>query len=751
MPDSRSDYPTRPSWNDVDDGLDSWKEIATYLERTVVTVERWEKEEGLPVHRHVHNKQATVYASRSEIDAWLADRSTTLGIDKPGWPRFFSEKKKIVAGGVTLLLLVGLVAWMDIGSSSNPEGLGFQQRDWVLIADFDNRTGESVFDGVLEYALRREISNSQFVNVVPRERIQDSLRLMKKPPETVVDASVGREICLRDGGIRALLAGRVEKLGSVNVLSVEVINPVQGVSVASATQEAAGEEQIWAAVRELSSWARQTLGEAISQIQKSTERLVKVTTPSLPALKLYSQAMAMSNQWIPRSDPTIVSEGKFLLPSRWVTMEPLLRQAVAEDPEFASAHLWLAWAPENQSKPAEEYLPHAERALELSEVTSERERYFILASYHEMKDQTEQAMAAYQALISLYPDHYWATNNLAEANDELGRIPEAMKYFARSADLRPQSFSDNGLTGLYLATTGGDLVAAEPYMERARQLMVSEDLLGADDAVAMVGLFPAWKALIDGDPQEALQLADQAAETIQRPNPKVAALYFILGKLRLAGDWSESRHFERAMMAYGLGNDQVAKEQLISFIETPDEKQGMASFAVKGRRYPPGFVILSAKLGLLSHQGLEPERMNTRSIAVRGAIALEQGNLAEGTDLLEKAVQWYQKYGYGNVYFLVLDILADAWEQQGEFEQAARALEEASSKKTLLVKGGTAPLWVRIQWRLAEVYRRLGREEDTRRIEEELLKLLTYADPDHPILRQLDHTKDLALREPTNN
>ena len=340
-----------------DELLDSWKEIAAYLKRDVRTVQGWEKREGLPIHRHAHDQLATVYTYRSEIDTWLANRGRVLENDKPGWFRFFSENKKTVVGvasGVTLFLLVGLVAWMGIGSSPNPEGLSFQERDWVLIADFENRTGESVLDGVLEYALEREIANSQFVNVVPSERVQDSLRLMKKPPETVVDASVGREICLRDGGIRALLAGRVEKLGSVYVLSVEVINPVQGVSVASATQEAAGEEQIWAAVRELSSWARQTLGETISQIQKSTEKLEKVTTPSLPALKLYSQAMAMSYQQSPRSSPGVVSEGKFLLPSSWVTMEPLLRQAVAEDPEFASAHMWLAWTLLSQDKHAED-------------------------------------------------------------------------------------------------------------------------------------------------------------------------------------------------------------------------------------------------------------------------------------------------------------------------------------------------------------------------------------------------------------
>ncbi len=69
MNDLRGQHPVHSSSNDVDDRLDSWKEIAAYLKRTVTTLERWEKEEGFPVHRHVHNKQATVHAYRSEIDA----------------------------------------------------------------------------------------------------------------------------------------------------------------------------------------------------------------------------------------------------------------------------------------------------------------------------------------------------------------------------------------------------------------------------------------------------------------------------------------------------------------------------------------------------------------------------------------------------------------------------------------------------------------------------------------------------------
>ena len=57
------------------DRLDSWKEIAAYLERDVTTVQRWEKREGMPVHRHLHDKAGSVYASRAELDAWVRSRN----------------------------------------------------------------------------------------------------------------------------------------------------------------------------------------------------------------------------------------------------------------------------------------------------------------------------------------------------------------------------------------------------------------------------------------------------------------------------------------------------------------------------------------------------------------------------------------------------------------------------------------------------------------------------------------------------
>ena len=70
---------TPPSERPPEDRLDSWKEIAAYLKRDVTTVQRWEKREGMPVHRHLHDRMGSVYASRAELDAWMRSRNLRAG------------------------------------------------------------------------------------------------------------------------------------------------------------------------------------------------------------------------------------------------------------------------------------------------------------------------------------------------------------------------------------------------------------------------------------------------------------------------------------------------------------------------------------------------------------------------------------------------------------------------------------------------------------------------------------------------
>src|SRR5437899_2311526 len=87
---------TPPSVRPPEDRLDSWKEIAAYLERDVTTVQRWEKREGMPVHRHLHDRMGSIYAFSSELDAWSQSRRLRLE-EKKEEPR--AETPLDAAGG----------------------------------------------------------------------------------------------------------------------------------------------------------------------------------------------------------------------------------------------------------------------------------------------------------------------------------------------------------------------------------------------------------------------------------------------------------------------------------------------------------------------------------------------------------------------------------------------------------------------------------------------------------------------------
>ena len=98
MSDPPSPASPTPFDRQPDDRLDSWKEIAAYMKRDVTTVQRWEKREGMPVHRHVHDKMGSVYAFRTDLDAWARRRSPALvdeavqGGQQPGEERPAAER-----------------------------------------------------------------------------------------------------------------------------------------------------------------------------------------------------------------------------------------------------------------------------------------------------------------------------------------------------------------------------------------------------------------------------------------------------------------------------------------------------------------------------------------------------------------------------------------------------------------------------------------------------------------------------------
>jgi serine/threonine-protein kinase len=634
--------------------------------------------------------------------------------------------------------------------------LRFEARNWVLISAFENRTGESVLDGTLEFALEHEFANSAFVNVVPRERINDVLRLMQKPADTRVDTRLGREIAVRDGGIRALVAGRVERIGGTYVISSQILNPEDGLVATSLIEEAHTQAELLPAVRRQAFRVREALGEMLSTIQQSQTALEKVTTPSLHALQLYSQA------------DSLIRSGKD------AAAEELLKDTIDEDKDFASAYILIAHAIHNQGRPSAEYVPYAERAVQLAKRASGVERYFILGSYYgllaDAAGSSTHAVAhrrrsadAYEALLRLKPDHFWGVGNLYFTYESLKLEPEATEMTARMADVRSQSVLFH-IKAAERLLWKGDSQRARTYIARAKALDWAQALdkgtagRQADDRLAHIFAFEAYEPWLRGDVSGVLRVADDLRRRFEgakgghastHPLPTTLPnMYVGLGRFRdartvalsLAPNDTRSRWMYSAVRGQAFLGDRDAvgplRDMLVAFQEP--------------RAFPVNAVTVSdlIRLGMLDKArevaDLAKEGLS-RSPAfhlpeIEGHLALAEGHIDEGVRVFESLAN---RPGMApNDLLRMASTLSDAWTVRGDIQRATKILEDTTLDRELWKACVTdyyygVASWIHARDELAELYVATGRGKEAEAIDAELLKLLAVADTDHPVLARI--------------
>lgn len=706
-----------------DERLDGWKRIANYLHRDVRTVRRWEKQQNLPVRRLMHDKLATVYAYRSELDAWLRQRDagapvkTTAGSSPRSRLGFSWAWLAIPA-----VLAVVFFAWS--WQQADHPSITFDEWDWVLVTHFENRTGEEVLEGMVEYALQRELANSQFVKVVPQERVNAALDLMKLPPESPVDAETGREISLRDGGIRVLIGGRIEKLGNTYVISTQLINPADGVALASFSLEAIGEDSILPGIRQLGEQVRTALGESLTSIQASTEMLAKASTPSIEALRLYSVAERMM-----RSTDR----------SRAV---PVLEQAIRIDPDFASAHLLLVYVLRDRDEP-ERAREHLERAVELAEQSSERERLFILATYYRYLDDVEREIETYELLTRLYPDHLWANGNLGRLLAWQGRLADAYPYKMRQVEAHPNDEWPK-YTAAQFAIINGERDTAENLIEQASSL--------ADYPWfnARMITFPAQAAWVEGNYSEASRLAEDiianmSPEELVSFEPlfaQVRSLLQALGRLdrmrevtRLRGElgWLD------AVVDFDSGNratlDGYLDGNAASFWDA-------VMLAMAGRNDEARKIIDDPRTADLLHPAYKESEW--RNLA-EGWLALSEGRYQEAVDRLG-ADPFYLNFSARHADQLGMHGLARAYLGLEQIERALATLESTRAQGPLTVfEPGATWFWMRNQVLLHKLYIEAGRTAEAVSVAEELTRMLRLGDSEHPFLSALRSVAPAAV------
>ncbi|MDX1500844.1 MAG: serine/threonine-protein kinase [Thermoanaerobaculia bacterium] len=637
-------------------------------------------------------------------------------------------RRGVVAAAILLAAAIALLWPRWMGRSPPEESRGATAVEArVLIADFDNRTGDPALAGLLESAVARALAAAPSASLVPEEQIARTLRLMRKPPDARIDVAMGREICLRDG-IRALLTGRIDTVGSSYLVSVNLVDPQDGSVVAAMAEEAGGPADLADAVHRLAARVGESLREEIQRIRDTQRGLQRASTDSLRALELHTEAEAAAGD------------------GDYGVAEELFRLAIDEDPEFASAHILLMWSIYNQGRPPEEYLPYGQRALALADGVADWERFFIRGSFHQVRGEYERAADQYAAVLRLQPSYFYygALRSLYWLKQRLGRPEEFVPYALRATTALPEWFEVHAFAAQSLVETQGRLGEAERYARRASELMTAEDLDSSRWEGAWVLLFPVHRGWVENDPEAALAELGRVARRLPKMSSRarvvVAQLvgfhYEYLGKLAAAEE------------IYLQIPDDDTRRYVLWRLEL--ERREVSRWGEVLRTYNPPYpgaseVVFLARAGLAGEArellaSLEvPTEPNTRALRLwaGGELALAAGNAADAIPLLVEGVEALRGNRLAHSFFWAAGALAEAWRQQGNVERALEVLLDAARQKGRAFSGKSG--WTEVRLQLAELYRHLGRDADARAVEEELRGLLRYADADYRLLRRLEH------------
>jgi len=183
--------------------------------------------------------------------------------------------------GAAVLVIAGLIAG-GLYLRSRP-ATPLTEKDTIVLADFDNKTGDAVFDDTLKQALEVDLGQSPFLNILSDRKVSETLRLMGRSPNDRVTRDMAQEICLRTGS-KALLAGSISRLGNEYMVGLEAVNCGNGDTLAKEQAEASSKEDAVRALSKVAATLRTKLGESLASVQKF-DVPIEATTPSLEALK----------------------------------------------------------------------------------------------------------------------------------------------------------------------------------------------------------------------------------------------------------------------------------------------------------------------------------------------------------------------------------------------------------------------------------------------------------------------------------
>jgi len=347
---------------------------------------------------------------------------------------------KVLVPAALMVVVAAIGAMLYLGSHRvHP----LTDRDTIVLSDFDNRTGDPVFDDTLKQGLSVQLEQSPFLALVSERRVNETLKLMGRSPDDRLTANVTREVCQRTGS-KAMVTGSIAGLGSQYVVGLKAVNCNTGDVLAEAQEQAAGKEAVLKALDAAAASLRSKLGESLSSVQKYATPVEEATTSSLEALKAFS--LGQKTAW-----------------AKGVTAGfPFFQRAVDLDPNFAWAYVWMSFKSGGEAE-------NLRKAYELREKVSERERFFIEGRYYlNTTGELEKAAETFELLQQTYPRYDGSYFQLGYISCLLGNQEKFLEEARPTVRLTPDNWASYVILGVAFMTLNR-LDEAEAVFKQAEE------------------------------------------------------------------------------------------------------------------------------------------------------------------------------------------------------------------------------------------------------------------------------------------
>jgi serine/threonine protein kinase/tetratricopeptide (TPR) repeat protein len=591
-------------------------------------------------------------------------------------------------------------------------------KDTIVLADFTNTTGDSVFDGTLRQGMAVQLEQSPFLSIISDQQIQQTLRMMGQKPDAKLTPEIARELCQRTASA-AVLDGSIAQVGTRYLLTVKAVNCINGKSLASTDAQAGDKNHVLDALGKTVSEIRSKLGESFNTVRKFDTPLEQATTPSLEAL----QALSLGSK-------------KQQLQGDDIGAVPLLQLATRIDPKFALAYAYLGVCYSNLGERTLA-TENSRKAYELRERGNEREKFFIESQYfHLVTGNLEKARRAFELWAQTYPRDPVAAANLGNIYWELGQYDKALQEFQKTLHLSPDGLGYANLASTYLSLNR--LQEARATAEEAQTkkfdsgylhnylynlAFLENDAAGMSQQVAWAASQPGVEDILlaneadtvaySGRLEKARSLSREAVSSATRADEReTAGSYEAEAALReaLFGNAAEAR--QRAAAALGLSTGRDVQNQATLALALAGNA-GLAKPLADdlAKRFPEDTKIQFIYLPM-----------------IRAQLALNGKDNLTAIRVLQTAVPYELGFGLYAAYFRGLAYLAA--HQGGE---AAAEFQRILDHRGIVLN---SPIGALAHLQLGRAYAVQGDTAKAKAAYQDFLTLWKDADPDIPILKQ---------------